>query len=65
AKKQRAEEFAKEQGYIQRFKDEGAEVYSLTDDEIKAFQEAVQPVYDYQRNIVGDEMIEKWLATRP
>lgn len=65
AKKQRAEEFAKEQEYIERFKKEGAEVYQLTDAEIKAFQEAVQPVYDYQRKIVGDEMIEKWLKTRP
>lgn len=65
AKKQRAEEFAKEQSYIERFKNEGAEVYELTDDEIKAFEEAVQPVYDYQRKIVGDEIMEKWLNTRP
>lgn len=65
AKNQRAEEFAKEQEYINRFKSEGAEVYELTDAEIKAFEEAVQPVYDYQRKIVGDEMIEKWLKTRP
>ncbi|WP_432401541.1 TRAP transporter substrate-binding protein [Wukongibacter sp. M2B1] len=65
AKSQRAEEYAKEQSYIKRFIDEGAEVYKLTADEMKAFEEAVQPVYDYQRGIVGDEMIEKWLNTRP
>lgn len=65
AKSQRAEEYAKEQDYIERFKNEGAEVYALTDDEIKAFQEAVKPVYDYQREKVGDEMVDKWLATRP
>lgn len=65
AKSQRSEEFAKEQSYIKRFIDEGAEVYELTADEIKAFEEAVQPVYDYQRGIVGDEMVEKWLNTRP
>ena len=65
AKSQRAEEYAKEQGYIERFKNEGAEVYELTADEIKAFQEAVKPVYDYQREKVGDEMVDKWLATRP
>lgn len=65
AKKQRAEEYDKELGYIQRFKDEGAEVYQLTDAEIEAFQDSVQPVYDYQRGIVGDEMVEKWLDTRP
>lgn len=65
AKMQRAEEYAKEQDYIKRFKAEGAEVYVLTDAEVKAFEEAVQPVYDYQRKIVGDEMIDKWLKTRP
>jgi TRAP-type C4-dicarboxylate transport system substrate-binding protein len=65
AKNQRAEEYAKEQEYLARFKDEGAEVYELTADEIKAFEEAVQSVYDYQRKIVGDEMLEKWLKTRP
>jgi len=65
AKKQREEEYAKEQGYIERFKNEGAEVYQLTDEEIAAFEEAVKPVYDYQRKIVGDEMIDKWLDTRP
>ncbi|WP_246637584.1 TRAP transporter substrate-binding protein [Crassaminicella profunda] len=65
AKKQRAEEYAKEKEYIKRFKDEGAEVYELSADEIKAFEKAVEPVYDYQRKLVGDEMIEKWLKTRP
>ncbi|MFA5575885.1 MAG: TRAP transporter substrate-binding protein [Tissierellaceae bacterium] len=65
AKEQRAEEFAKEQEYLQRFRDEGAEVYELSEAEVRAFTESVQPVYDYQRQIVGDEMIEKWLATRP
>ena len=65
AKQQRAEEFAKEQGYIERFKNEGATVYALTTEELAAFEAAVQPVYDYQRAIVGDEMIDKWLNTRP
>lgn len=65
AMKQRAEEYAKEQDYLKRFKAEGAEVYELSADEIKAFEKAVEPVYDYQRKIVGDEMIEKWLKTRP
>ena len=64
AKKQRAEEYSKEKGYIKRFKDEGAEVYELSADEIKAFEKSVAPVYDYQRKLVGDEMIEKWLKTR-
>ncbi len=65
AAEQRKEEFAKEQGYIKRFIDEGAEVYELTPDELKAFQDSVQSVYDYQKGIVGEEMINKWLNTRP
>lgn len=65
AKKQRAEEYAKEQDYIKRFKDSGAEVYELSDSEIKSFEDAVQPVYDYQRKLVGDEMVDKWIKTRP
>ncbi len=65
AAKQRKEEFAKEQGYIERFIAEGAEVYELTADELKAFQDSVQSVYEYQKGIVGEEMINKWLATRP
>ncbi len=65
AKSQRAEEYAKEQDYIARFKSEGAEVYELSSAEIAAFQEMVQPVYDYQRELVGDEMVDKWLSTQP
>lgn len=65
AKQQRAEEYAREKEYIERFKAEGATVTELTAEEIKAFEEAVKPVYDYQRNLVGDEMVEKWLKTRP
>jgi tripartite ATP-independent transporter DctP family solute receptor len=65
AAKQRTEEYEKEQGYIQRFKDEGAEVYQLTTEELAAFQEAVKPVYEHQRKLVGDEMVDKWLNTRP
>ncbi len=65
AKKQRAEEYAKELEYLERFKNEGAEVYELTPAEVKAFQEIVKPVYDYQRKLVGDEMVDRWLATQP
>ena len=62
---QRAEERANEEGYIQRFKDEGAEVYELTEDETKAFLDACQPVYQWMRDRVGDEVVDKWLATVP
>lgn len=62
---QRNEERANEMDYIQRFKDEGATVEELTPDEVAAFKEAVQPVYDMWREKVGDEMMDKWLATVP
>ncbi|MEN1761596.1 TRAP transporter substrate-binding protein [Anoxynatronum sibiricum] len=65
AAEQRAEEYAKEQTYIDRFVAEGATVYELTSEEIAAFEASVQPVYDYQRGIVGDEMVQRWLDTRP
>ena len=64
-KQQRDEERANEMDYIQRFKDEGATVEELTDDEVAAFMEAVQPVYDMWREKVGDDMMDRWLATVP
>ncbi len=64
-KQQRDEERANEMDYIQRFKDEGATVEELTDEEVAAFKAAVQPVYDKWREKVGDEMMDRWLATVP
>lgn len=64
-RQQRDEERAKETEYIERFKKEGATVEELTPDEVKAFVESVQPVYDMWRAKVGDEIMDKWLATRP
>ena len=37
----------------------------LTDEEVAAFTEAVQPVYDLWREKVGDDVIDAWLATVP
>ena len=37
----------------------------LTDEEVAAFKAAVQPVYDKWREKVGDEMMDRWLATVP
>ena len=65
AASQRDEEKANEDGYIERFKSEGAEVYELTEDETAALIEACQPVYDWMREQVGDEVVDKWLATVP
>ncbi|MCI8537482.1 MAG: TRAP transporter substrate-binding protein [Oscillospiraceae bacterium] len=62
---QRDEERANEMDYIQRFTDEGATVEYLTDEEVAAFIESVQPVYDKWREKVGDEMVDRWLATVP
>ena len=44
---------------------EGATVEVLTDEEVAAFTEAVQPVYDLWREKVGDDVIDAWLATVP
>jgi tripartite ATP-independent transporter DctP family solute receptor len=62
---QRAEERGLEVGYIERFKAEGATVEELTQAEVSALIEAVQPVYDEWRNKVGSELIDKWLAPVP
>lgn len=65
AASQREEEKAKEAEYIEKFKNEGAEVYELTAEESAALQEACEPVYDWMRDKVGDEVVGKWLATVP
>lgn len=65
AKKQRDEERGNELKYIERFKNEGATVQELTAEEVTAFQEKVKPVYDNWRKKVGDEVMDKWLATVP
>ena len=62
---QRAEERENELHYLEDFEAAGATVYTLTSEESKAFEESVQPVYDMWRERVGDEMMDKWLATRP
>lgn len=64
-KQQRDEERANEMGYIQRFKDEGATVEELTPEEVAAFKQSVQPLYDMWRERIGDEMMDRWLATVP
>ena len=65
AASQREEERAKEADYLARFENEGAEVYELTADEIAALKESCGPVYDWMREKVGDEVMDKWLATVP
>lgn len=65
AASQRKEERANEAKYIQRFKNEGATVYELTEDETNALLEASQPVYNWMEKRVGKDVIDKWLATVP
>ena len=65
AKKQRDEERGNELKYIERFKNEGATVQELTAEEVAAFQEKVKPVYENWRKKVGNEVMDKWLATVP
>lgn len=62
---QRVEERANELKYIERFKNEGATVEELTPEEVEAFKESVQPVYDLWRAKVGNEVMDAWLATVP
>lgn len=65
SEQQRTEERANEMKYLERFKNEGAIVEELTPEEVAAFTEAVQPVYDMWREKVGDDVMDAWLATVP
>lgn len=65
SEQQRAEEYEIEKGYIKQLEDGGAIIKELTKDETDAFIEAVQPVYDKWREMVGDELVDEWLATVP
>ena len=62
---QREEERANEMEYIERFKEEGATVEELTDEEVAAFKEAVQPVYTICVRKSGRRSMDRWLATVP
>ena len=62
---QRAAERENEMQYLADFEAAGATVYTLTEEETAAFKESVQPVYDMWRERVGDELMDKWLATVP
>lgn len=64
-KNQREEERANEATYIERFKNENATVEELTPEEVAAFIQEVQPVYDNMRAKVGDEVMDMWLNTVP
>ena len=65
ARRQREEERAKEGEYLAHFRSEGAEVEELTEEEIAALMQAVQPVYDTWREIAGEKAVEEWIATVP
>ena len=65
ARQQREDERTKENKYIEHFKSEGATVEELTDDEVAVFIQAVQPVYDTWREIIGDATVNEWLNTVP
>ena len=65
ARQQRAEEREKESEYLERFRNEGATVEELTDEEIATFMQEVRPVYDFWREIAGDKIVDAWLETIP
>ena len=54
-----------EEKYLERFIAAGATVFALTVYELAAFVEECKPVYDWMRSQIGDEMVDKWLATVP
>lgn len=60
-KDQRAMEYSKEQDYIKEINDSGCAVNEVT--ELDGFREAVAPVYDEWRTIVGDDIIDALIAT--
>lgn len=65
AHRQREEERTKESGYLERFRSEGATIDELTPDELAAFIQAVQPVYDNWRKKTGNKVMNAWLSTVP
>ncbi len=65
ARQQREAERANEMGYLERFRKAGTKIEELSPSEVAAFIKAVQPVYDAQRKIVGDDVMNAWLATVP
>lgn len=46
-------------GYYEVFKDSGIEIYHLNDEEKAAFREAVQPVYDAYKKVIGEELLDR------
>ena len=65
ARRQRDEERAKESGYLERFRNEGATIEELDPEALAAFMKAVRPVYDDWRKKTGDKVMDAWLATVP
>lgn len=58
---QREMEYSREQEYIKEINDNGCAVNEVTEKD--GFREAVQPVYDDWREIVGDDVIDALIAT--
>lgn len=61
SKNQREMEYSREQEYIKEINDNGCAVNEVT--ELDSFREAVKPVYDEWRTIVGDDIIDELIAT--
>lgn len=62
---QRAEERANEAQYLDNCKAAGGDWYELNAEETAAFQASVQSVYDLWAEKVGQDTLDKWLATVP
>ena len=47
-----------EETYVQTIKDSGTAVYELSDEEMTAFAEAVKPVHEEFRDVIGSDLLD-------
>jgi tripartite ATP-independent transporter DctP family solute receptor len=46
-------------GYYKVFEESGVEIYHLTDEEKALFREAVQPVYEQYKSVIGEDLLNR------
>ena len=62
AQYERAQTAEMEIGYIQTVRDSGTEIYELNAEEIAAFAEAMKPVHEQFRDIIGSDVLDETYA---
>ncbi len=63
AEKQRNEEHENEADFIKQLEDAGCTVVEISDDFKEDMKDATKSVYDFQREISGADMVDRFLAT--